>query len=64
MFEMTSEDKSGFERDGYLIARSLFDKQEMSGLLEFAKGDGALASDAYVRRDAEGGETRLVLRTI
>ena len=62
MFEMTSQDKSGFERDGYLIVRSLFDKQEMSGLLEFAKGDGTLASDAYVRRDATGGETRLALR--
>jgi|TARA_B110000881_G_scaffold163737_1_gene146829 ectoine hydroxylase-related dioxygenase (phytanoyl-CoA dioxygenase family) len=62
MYEMTSEDKSGFDRDGYLIVRSLFDKQEMSGLLKFAEGDEAMASDAYVRRDADGGETRLAVR--
>ena len=62
MYELTSEDKSGFQRDGYLIVRSLFDKREMSGLLKFAQDDGAMASDAYVRRDAAGGETRLALR--
>jgi hypothetical protein len=62
MYEMTSEDKSGFDRDGYLIVRSLFDKQEMSGLLKFAEGDETMASDAYVRRDADGGETRLAVR--
>ena len=62
MYELTSEDKSGFQRDGYLIVRSLFDKREMTGLLKFAQDDGAMASDAYVRRDATGGETRLALR--
>lgn len=56
------EDRATFERDGFLIVRSLFDLDEMSGLLRFAKADRAIVSESYVRRDARGGQTRLAVR--
>lgn len=51
-----------FQRHGYVIQRSLFSADEMSGLLEYARRDQALQDESYVRRDASGGETRLALR--
>ena len=61
-FKLTTEQTEHFHRDGYLEVKALFDREEMAGLLQFAKTDGALADEAYVRRDEEGGETRLALR--
>jgi ectoine hydroxylase-related dioxygenase (phytanoyl-CoA dioxygenase family) len=51
-----------FGRDGYIIVRQLFDAEETAGLLRHAKADQQLASEAYVRRDSQGGNTRLALR--
>jgi ectoine hydroxylase-related dioxygenase (phytanoyl-CoA dioxygenase family) len=51
-----------FERDGYVMVRSLFDAEEAAGLLRHAKSDQQLAGEAYVRRDSQGGDTRLALR--
>ncbi len=56
------EDRATFDRDGFLIVRSLFDLDEMSGLLRFAKADQAIVSESYVRRDRGGGQTRLAVR--
>ena len=61
-FELTPQLIDDFHQDGYLIVRELFDRQEIAGLLSFAKADAALADEAYVRRDSGGGETRLALR--
>jgi len=61
-FELTVELAEQFHRDGYLLVKALFDLEEIAGLLQFAKADMALADEAYVRRDGEGGETRLALR--
>ena len=61
-FELTDQQIESFHRDGYLIVNGLFDAQEIAGLLNFAKADKALAEEAYVRRDGDGGETRLALR--
>ena len=60
--EVSQEQIADFHRDGYLVVRELFDQQEMAGLLAYAKGDQALDEEAYVRRDAAGGTTRLALR--
>jgi ectoine hydroxylase-related dioxygenase (phytanoyl-CoA dioxygenase family) len=54
--------RSSFDRDGYILARSLFDPEEMRALLEYARSDRRLANEAYVRRDASGGESRLAVR--
>ena len=55
-FELTVELAEQFHRDGYLLVKALFDPEEIAGLLQFAKADMALADEAYVRRDGEGGE--------
>ena len=51
-----------FLEDGYVIARGLFSADEIAGLLTFAKADRQLATEAYVRRDSQGGNTRLAVR--
>lgn len=55
-------DVVAFQRDGYVMVRNLFDAEETAGLLRHAKADQRLASEAYVRRDSQGGDTRLALR--
>ena len=47
-FELTPQLIDDFHQDGYLIVRELFDRQEIAGLLSFAKADAALADEAYV----------------
>ncbi len=54
--------KQAFDRDGYVMLRSLFDAQETAALLNYARSDRKLAADAYVKRDATGGESRLAVR--
>jgi len=61
-FELTAEQITAFERDGYLAVASLFDPEEMAGLLHVAKSDRELVGESYVRKDHAGRETRLVLR--
>jgi len=51
-----------FQQTGFYIARKLFAVDEMQALLGFARGDKQLATQAYVRRDATGGESKLALR--
>ena len=60
--ETLQQMKRDFNRDGYVIARRLFDIDEMASLLAYARGDSALMQASYVRRDATGGESRLALR--
>jgi ectoine hydroxylase-related dioxygenase (phytanoyl-CoA dioxygenase family) len=58
---LTGADLVTFDRDGYLLVRQLFDAEEMSILLSYARHDPALAAGAYARKDAAGNETRLAL---
>jgi ectoine hydroxylase len=58
---LTGADLVTFDRDGYLLVRQLFDAEEMSILLSYARHDPALATGAYARKDAAGNETRLAL---
>ncbi len=51
-----------FRRNGYLLVRGLFSPDETAGLLRHAKTDQRLQGEAYVRRDSQGGDTRLALR--
>ncbi|MFN7733925.1 MAG: phytanoyl-CoA dioxygenase family protein [Pirellula sp.] len=57
-----SQAKRDFDRDGYVFARSLFDADEMAALLAYVRRDRQLAAEAYVRKDATGGESKLALR--
>lgn len=58
---LSSVELNAYERDGFLLFRKLFDSDEMSALLDYAKNDKALASSAYGRKDATGAETKLAL---
>ena len=58
---LTAEQLAEYEREGYLLLRSLFDREEMQTLLNYARGDQALAASAYDRKDATGAATRLAL---
>src|SRR4051794_34307149 len=52
---------AAYQRDGYFLARSLFDRDEMAKLLEFAKQDPNFQQTLYGRKDATGLETKLAL---
>jgi ectoine hydroxylase-related dioxygenase (phytanoyl-CoA dioxygenase family) len=61
-YTLSDKDADAFSRDGYVMAPGLFDPEEMQGLLNYAKSDSSLAGEAYVRKDAAGGQTKLALR--
>lgn len=61
-FVVSAEQKKQFDRDGYLIVRSLFDSDETSALLKIAKSDQAILQEAYAKKDASGGESKLAVR--
>ena len=50
-----------YERDGYFLARGLFDRSEIQKLLEFAQNDPVFQQTLYGRKDAAGMETKLAL---
>lgn len=50
-----------YRRDGYTLARGLFDSEEINLLSKTAKADRELDKHAYGRNDGEGGKTRLSL---
>jgi len=56
------EEKLQFEEDGYLLARGLFDSEEMDLLRTIGKADAGLIEGVRVRKDASGGETKLSVR--
>lgn len=58
----SGELRSRFDRDGYVLVPALFDAAEMECLFRYARGDDQLASEAYVKQDATGGQSRLALR--
>jgi len=60
--KILSEDQiRTFQRDGYIVARALFDKQEADILCRTAKADAAFKKHAYDLKDGEGGTAKLVL---
>ncbi|MEO1528874.1 MAG: phytanoyl-CoA dioxygenase family protein [Planctomycetota bacterium] len=61
MQSLTKQDLFDYDRDGYLIRRSLFDAEEMELLRRAAKEDKALDDHSFGRDDGEGGTVRLSL---
>lgn len=57
----SADEIATYQRDGFFVARSLFDQDEINKLLDFAKGDAAFAGSLYGRRDSTGKETKLAL---
>jgi len=58
---LTSDSLESYGHDGYVLARGMFDAEEIGLLLRAAKHDKAIADHAYGRADAEGGRVRLAL---
>ena len=58
---LSDEQAAFYRREGYVIARGMFDQQEMDLLRRAAKEDRALDEHAFSRADGEGGNVRLSL---
>jgi ectoine hydroxylase len=58
---LKAEVLQAYERDGFVIARGMFDAQEMNLLRRAAKEDRELERHAFGRGDGEGGTVRLSL---
>ena len=58
---LSSDQVKGFQRDGFVIVRRLFDTEEADILRRTAKADAAFKKHAYDLKDGEGGIAKLVL---
>jgi ectoine hydroxylase len=58
---LSASQAAGFNRDGYLLARSLFDSEEMDIMRSAAKADAALKQNAYSVDDGQGAAIKLAL---
>ena len=58
---LTAADLALYPRDGYVLARGLFDAGEIELLRRAAKEDKALDDHSFGRADGEGGVVRLSL---
>lgn len=58
---LNDEQVAAFHRDGYYLARHLFDSEEISYLKDKARQDKALDEHSFGRGDREGGTVRLSL---
>ena len=55
----TPEQQLAYERDGYVLVRSLFDKEEIAILRDAIETDPQLQASLYDRHDASGKSTRM-----
>ena len=62
VFQLTNQQHCQFNDDGYLIVKQLLNQHEAAGLLRLAKSDEVLLQQAYAKKDAAGGESRLAVR--
>ncbi len=62
MFALSEQHFASFAVDGFLVIQQLFDDEEMAAILSIARSDQRLIREAHVRRDASGGESKLVVR--
>jgi hypothetical protein len=60
---LTQEQIETYRRDGFVIARGMFHKDEAAALLATALQDEAMAKAAYMRSDATGSQTRMTVWT-
>lgn len=60
-FQLSATQVADFHRDGYLLARTLFDAEEMDIMRGAAKADAALRQNAYSVDDGQGAAIKLAL---
>jgi ectoine hydroxylase-related dioxygenase (phytanoyl-CoA dioxygenase family) len=61
MSHLSEKQQQNFNRDGYVMVRSLFDKEEIGLLKKSAVEDRELDKHSFGRKDGEGGTVRLTL---
>jgi hypothetical protein len=61
MNTFSDEQLKQYHRDGYLLMKNLFDKEEIGLLHKSATADRTLDEQSYGRKDGEGGTVRLSL---
>ncbi|CAL1547969.1 unnamed protein product, partial [Lymnaea stagnalis] len=59
--EVTSQMKSDFDLDGFIIVRGLLNAEELDIIEEAVNGPDSLTSYAYGNDDGEGREARMCL---
>ncbi|MBX3421020.1 MAG: phytanoyl-CoA dioxygenase family protein [Pirellulaceae bacterium] len=60
-FRASASDIEQFAKQGYILVRQLFSAPETELIVGYAKQDRQLVSQATVRSDAQGGQTKLTL---
>ncbi|MBS0204906.1 MAG: phytanoyl-CoA dioxygenase family protein [Planctomycetes bacterium] len=60
--ELTDEQITAFDNDGYIVVPNLLNSEEIELLRNIAKADHALQREAGSRADGEGGAVKLVVR--
>src|SRR5262245_62797932 len=61
MTQFSEQELEVCQRDGFFVARSLFERDEIEKLRSFAESDPSFAGSVYGRKDAAGNETKLAL---
>ena len=60
-FVVSPQQHREFNENGYLIVPGLLNQRETTLLMTVAKSDQASLDGAYAKKDAAGGESRLVV---
>ena len=61
-FSLNEQIKNQFHDQGFIIARELFDADEIGGLARIIESDLQLAGESYGKLDASGNATKLAVR--
>lgn len=48
-----------FQDDGFLLIRQLFSREEINGVMHYAKSDPMIQNEAYSKSDGAGGQSKL-----
>ena len=59
---ISEQNQAQFHEDGYIVVRGLFDEKESGRILTVAKSDQGLLQEAYSKKDASGGASKLAVR--
>ncbi len=58
---LNEEDKWNYNKDGFVIKKSMYSKEEIDHLFSVAKNDKVIQNHTYGRKDQEGNTTNLAL---
>ncbi len=59
--KLSEADSASFERDGYVVVKSMYTKKEVDLLMQVAEKDNVIQRNTYGRKDKDGNTTKLAL---